>query len=124
MQADIDFDIIAHLGYFRNVAMSLRGYVQIKWLQQCYHMLLFCVFLFYCYRVYFIQVSLYYGDVKISPVGMFSAPSALDSNVGKLKVICSVLYNKIYIYRLEMQSTYLVLITFTEHETIWIFDGK
>ena len=24
------FDIIAHLGYFRNVAMSLRGYVQIK----------------------------------------------------------------------------------------------
>ena len=44
------------------------------------------------YRVYCIHVSLHYENAKISPVGMFSAASMLDSFVGEMRV------NKVWKY--------------------------
>jgi Putative serine esterase (DUF676)/Protein FAM135 len=60
----VDYDIIVHLGTLRNVDMSSRG-------------------------VYMIHLTLLYGyDMRclISPVGIFSAPSTLDSFVDEQRV--------------------------------------
>ena len=65
MIADVDYDIFSHLGFVQNVDLDQKG-------------------------VYVIQVSLFCGDggTKIAPVGLFSAPNALDSFVEEHKV-CS-----------------------------------
>jgi hypothetical protein len=60
--ANIDLDILCHLGFVKNIDLSNRG-------------------------IFYIQVSLIYGEkpgvegLKISPVGLFSAPSTLDSHI-------------------------------------------
>jgi hypothetical protein len=58
MRADLDFDVVAQLGYVQNIDTYQKG-------------------------LYKIQISLYYGKngVKVAPVGLFSAPSVLNSNV-------------------------------------------
>ena len=58
MKADLDFDIVIHLGFVRNVDLLNKG-------------------------LYVVQVRLFYGlDGKIvSPVGMFSSPSSIASDV-------------------------------------------
>ena len=67
MIADVDFDIVLHLGYVRNLDMSEKG-------------------------LYILQISLLCGEIgkKIAPVGLFAAPSCLDSYVENQKV-CRVL---------------------------------
>jgi hypothetical protein len=58
MKADLDFDIVAHFGFFRNVDLLSKG-------------------------LYVVQVRLYYGleGNLIAPVGMFSSPSTVCSIV-------------------------------------------
>ena len=58
MKADLDFDIVAHLGYLRNIDLLCKG-------------------------IYIVQVKLYYGlnGRLIAPVGMFSSPSTVASVV-------------------------------------------
>eukprot|EP01038_Epipyxis_sp_PR26KG_P010970 gene10970-14734_t len=58
MIADLDFDVVAHLGYVRNIDLLQKG-------------------------LYIIQVTLHYGKegTRIAPVGLFSAPSTLQSYV-------------------------------------------
>ena len=102
MLADIDFDIVCHLGHVRNVAVSTRG-------------------------VYFIKVALLFGKVpqvvaptslsltkspastlmhptgdpssnpkgaiKIAPVGVFSAPTSIDSTVKGLAIPAAPIIN-------------------------------
>ena len=75
----------------------------------------------YC-RVYCIELSLYYGDSKISPVGMFSAPSTMESFVADLPVrfilflyysfVCTVQY-RTYIGMLSFSFVLRPLIYFT-----------
>jgi len=65
MEASVDFDIIAHFGKLKNIDLSQRG-------------------------IYYIQVKLFYGhDAKqvVNPVGVFSAPSTVDSFVKSLRVM-------------------------------------
>lgn len=68
MEASIDIELIAHLGEFRNIDLSQKG-------------------------IYAVELGLYYGAVapskKIVPVGLFSAPSTLDSYVDGQKVFHS-----------------------------------
>lgn len=63
MNASIDIDLLAHLGEFKNVDLLQRGK--------------------YC-----VQVGLFYGEqkIKIIPVGIFSAPSSINSFVGEQRV--------------------------------------
>jgi hypothetical protein len=63
MKADVDFDVVAHLGCMRNVDLLHKG-------------------------IYIVQARLYYGlDGKlITPVGMFSSPSYIHSHVHGQKV--------------------------------------
>lgn len=63
MEYNFDIDIVLHLGYFQNVDLLSRG-------------------------LYKINASLYYGQqrTKIGPVGLFAAPSCLDSFVGGQRV--------------------------------------
>ena len=63
MLAEIDLNVILHLGRFRNVDLPTRG-------------------------IYYIEAALYCGcapvtasSVQITPIGMFSAPQTLDSFV-------------------------------------------
>jgi hypothetical protein len=73
MKADLDFDIVAHFGYFRNVDLLSKG-------------------------LYVVQVRLYYGleGNLIAPVGMFSSPSTVcsivqDQTVMSICISCSLL---------------------------------
>jgi hypothetical protein len=63
MLADVDFDIVAHLGFIQNIDMEQKG-------------------------IYVVQAGLYCGEIgrKIAPVGLFSAPSNMDSFVDTQKV--------------------------------------
>lgn len=77
LDAELEFDIVAHLGYVKNIDLAQKG-------------------------VYSIQMSLYYGNnfdkpgsrnnksqdkaVKIAPIGLFSSPTSLDSYVASQKV--------------------------------------
>ena len=64
MEAAVDFDIIAHFGKLRNIDLSQRG-------------------------IYYVQLKLFYGhDSKqlVNPVGVFSAPSTVDSFVKSMRV--------------------------------------
>ena len=56
--ANLDFDIVAHLGYVKNVDLLTKG-------------------------IYMVQIKLYYGlnGTTVAPVGMFSSPSTLRSEV-------------------------------------------
>lgn len=66
MEATIDFDIVCHLGFFKSLDMRERGF-------------------------YFIEMTLDYitnsessiseSSLTIAPIGCFSAPSTLNSNV-------------------------------------------
>ena len=58
VRADLDFDIVAHLGYVKNVDLLTKG-------------------------IYMMQIQLFYGmnGRRVAPVGMFSSPSSLRSEV-------------------------------------------
>lgn len=63
MKADLDFDIVAHLGFVRNVDLLNKG-------------------------IYVVQIRLYY-EVEgklVAPVGMFSSPSSVGSEVQSQEV--------------------------------------
>ncbi len=61
---DLDFDVVVHFGHLENVDMSQTG-------------------------IYIVQVSLFYGEdgIKIAPIGVFSAPSTLESHIDTQKVV-------------------------------------
>jgi hypothetical protein len=63
MKGSLEIDLLVHLGKFVNIDLLQRG-------------------------IYFIEVALFYGYDKkrISPVGLFSSPSHLDSHVGEVLV--------------------------------------
>lgn len=63
--ADLDFDIVVHLGFLRNIDLLSKG-------------------------VYAVQIKLYYGldGNLIAPVGMFSSPSTICSSV-QGQTVCS-----------------------------------
>lgn len=71
MAANLDFDLIVHLGYLENVDLSQTG-------------------------IYVVQVTLMYGEdgTRIAPVGLFSAPSKLESTIGPQRIpaarLCSM----------------------------------
>ena len=56
--ANLDFDFVAHLGYVKNVDLLTKG-------------------------IYMVQIKLFYGlnGTTVAPVGMFSSPSTLRSEV-------------------------------------------
>ncbi len=66
MESSIDFDVVVHLGCLENIDLATRG-------------------------VYYLELVLFYGKpsnykknknyIKITPVGMFSAPTTIQSNV-------------------------------------------
>lgn len=64
IRADLDFDIVAHLGYVKNVDLLTKG-------------------------IYMVQIKLFYGmnGKSVAPVGMFSSPSTLKSEVQGQTVI-------------------------------------
>jgi hypothetical protein len=63
MKASIEIDLLVHLGKFLNIDLLQRG-------------------------IYSIEITLFYGNdrKRISPVGLFSSPSNLDSHVGDVLV--------------------------------------
>ena len=75
LEAELDLDIVTHLGYVKNIDLAQKG-------------------------IYSIQISLFYGNeiskhvsknyksegVRIAPIGLFSAPTSLDSYVDRQKV--------------------------------------
>ena len=75
LEAELDFDIVAHLGFVKNIDLAQKG-------------------------IYSIQISLSYGNelqknnshnnkknqkasegIRISPIGLFSSPTSVDSYV-------------------------------------------
>ena len=84
MEADIDFDVIAHLGHIKNIDVQSRGYFYAGFHDSMFSMLTF----YACIRLYFVRLTLLYGDneQKIAPIGLFSAPSRLDSFVAQQRV--------------------------------------
>jgi len=82
MEATVDFDIVCHLGFIKSLDMRERGF-------------------------YFIEMTLDYieqrqGDISkssnltttttIQPIGCFSAPSTLNSNVRSVTVRKCIIY--------------------------------
>lgn len=68
MEADIDFDVITHLGFIRNIDVASRGYT-------CHdennNQDLDCLYVLPIVRVFFVRVTLFYGDndQRITPIG-------------------------------------------------------